>query len=74
MKVNIYSRDIEAAIKSDIITVHCPVTEENRGFINKGFISRMKDGAVLINTAKGSLVNERDLAEALRAGKLSARQ
>ena len=72
MKVNIYSRDIEAAIKSDIITVHCPVTEENRGFINKDFISRMKDGAALINTERGSLVNERDLAEALRAGKLSA--
>lgn len=72
MKVNIYSRDREAAIKSDIITVHCPTTEENKGFINKEFIGQMKDGAVLINTARGALVNERDLAEALCSGKLSA--
>ena len=35
MKVNIYSRDREAAIKSDILTVHCPATEENKGFIGK---------------------------------------
>lgn len=72
MKVNIYSRDIEAAMKSDIITVHCPATEENKGFINKEFIGHMKDGAIFINTARGALVNERDLAEALRTGKLSA--
>ena len=72
MKVNIYSRDIEAAMKSDIITVHCPATEENKGFINKEFIGHMKDGAIFINTARGALVNERALAEALRAGKLSA--
>lgn len=72
MKVNIYSRDREAAIKSDVLTVHCPATDENKGFINKDFIRQMKDGAILINTARGALVNERDLAEALRAGKLSA--
>lgn len=72
MKVNIYSRDREAALKSDILTVHCPATEGNKGFINKEFIGQMKDGAVLINTARGALVNERDLAEALCAGKLSA--
>ena len=72
MNVNIYSRDIEAAMKSDIITVHCPATEENKGFINKEFIGHMKDGAIFINTARGALVNERALAEALRAGKLSA--
>ena len=72
MKVNIYSRDREAAMKSDIITVHCPATEENRGFIDRDFIGQMKDGAVLINTARGALINEEDLAEALRSGKLSA--
>ena len=57
MKVNIYSRDREAAMKSDIITVHCPATEENRGFIDRDFIGQMKDGAVLINTARGALIN-----------------
>ena len=59
-------------MKSDIITVHCPATEENRGFIDRDFIGQMKDGAVLINTARGALINEEDLAGALRSGKLSA--
>lgn len=72
MKVNIYSRDPEAAVTSDFLTLHCPATAENRGFINREFISRMKDGAVLINTARGALINEADLAEALRSGKIAA--
>ena len=70
MKVNIYSNDPEVTIKSDIITLHCPATKENMGFVNKNFINNMKDGAILINTARGSLINEEDLAYALKTGKL----
>lgn len=72
MKVNIYSRDPEAAIRSDYISLHCPCTDENRGFINKEFIEKMLPGACIINTARGALINENDVAEALKSGRLSA--
>ena len=71
MKVNVYSRDEDAAVKSDVVSLSCPLTEENRGMIDAEFIARMKDGAILINTARGGLVDEAALAEALRTGKLA---
>lgn len=72
MTVHVYSKDREAAIQADILSLHCPATEENAGFINKEFLGQMKNGAILINTARGTLLNEQDVAEALKSGKLAA--
>jgi D-3-phosphoglycerate dehydrogenase len=62
---------IEEAVKdADFISVHMNLSEENRGFINKNFISKLKKGAVIINTARGGLVNEADVADACKSGQL----
>jgi len=53
---------------SDAVTLHCPLTPDTEGLINRSSLARMKSSAFLINTARGKLVVERDLADCLNAG------
>ncbi|HEY9148605.1 MAG TPA: 2-hydroxyacid dehydrogenase [Gammaproteobacteria bacterium] len=54
----------------DVLSLHCPLTEATRGLIGAAELALMKPGAILINTARGGIVDEQALAEALRAGRL----
>ena len=56
---------------ADFVTVHCPLTENTAGLINKDFIAKLKKGACVINTARGGVANEDDIAAALKDGTLS---
>lgn len=58
--------------KSDVISLHCPLFESTQGIINKNNIAKMKDGVIIINTSRGPLVVEEDLAQALNSGKVYA--
>lgn len=58
--------------KSDIVSLHCPLTENTKELINRDTLSKMKNGAVLVNTGRGGLVNESDLANALNCGRIAA--
>ncbi len=61
----------EVFAQSDVVSLHCPQTDENLGFVNQALLSQMKSSAILINTARGSLINETDLAAALNAGEIA---
>jgi glycerate dehydrogenase len=56
---------------SDVVSLHCPLTNDNREFVNADLIGIMKKTAFLINTSRGQLVNEQDLAEALKQGRIA---
>ncbi|MGF1484950.1 MAG: D-2-hydroxyacid dehydrogenase [Opitutales bacterium] len=56
--------------RADVISLHCPQTPETTHLVNQALLRRMKPTAVLVNTARGGLVNEADLAEALQAGRI----
>lgn len=83
MKVLVYTRtpkedarvtfvSLDELLKiSDIVTPHCPLNDESHEMFNKNTFAKMKDGAYFINTARGGVVNEQDLANALKSGKLS---
>ena len=56
---------------ADVVSLHCPQTAENTGFVDAALLARMKSSAFLLNTGRGALINEQDLATALRNGQLA---
>ncbi len=64
--------DLETVLKnSDILSLHCPLTPENEKFLNRDRINWMKESAFLINTSRGPLVDEHDLAKSLNEGRIA---
>jgi glycerate dehydrogenase len=61
----------ELYAKSDVISLHCPLTEQNRGLINKESINKMKTEVIIINNSRGPLIHEDDLAHALNNNKVA---
>ena len=62
----------EILAEADIISLHCPLFPSTEGMINRETIARMKDGVILLNTGRGPLIVEQDLADALNSGKVYA--
>jgi glycerate dehydrogenase len=58
--------------KADVISLHCPLFPSTKGLINSNSIAKMKDGVIIINTSRGPLIEEQDLADALNSGKVGA--
>lgn len=57
--------------ESDVVSLHCPLTPQNKGMVNAALLAKMKRSAFLINTSRGLLVNEKDLADALNRGTIA---
>lgn len=62
----------ELLAQSDVISLHCPLFPQTQNLINAETIAKMKDGAIIINTSRGPVINEADLATALKSGKIYA--
>jgi glycerate dehydrogenase len=62
----------EVFTESDFISLNCPLTAENKEFVNSALLSKMKSTSVLINTGRGGLISEQNLAEALNSGQIAA--
>ena len=62
----------EIFAQADILSLHCPLTEETNHLINAGSIGKMKDGVVIVNTSRGALVNTEDLIQGIKSGKVGA--
>lgn len=71
MKAAVEVKLHELFMQADFISVHCPLTASNNGFINKELLELMKPTAYLINTSRGQLIVEKDLADALQKNKLA---
>lgn len=86
MKVCVYSSKPQFALPSgikkmeldelfgecDVVSLHCPLTPDTKKMVNANRLSKMKPNAILINTGRGPLINEQDLADALNEGKIAA--
>lgn len=65
--------DLDTLLReSDVVSLHCPLFPETAQMINADAIAKMKDGVILLNCSRGGLLNEQDVADALRSGKISA--
>ncbi|MDP0495316.1 MAG: D-2-hydroxyacid dehydrogenase [Verrucomicrobiota bacterium JB024] len=68
-----WANSVEEVFESaDLVSLHCPQTPANTGFVNAALLGRMRPGSMLVNTARGGLIKEHDLAAALREGPLAA--
>jgi len=64
--------DIETVFRqSDVVSLHCPITKDNAGFVNRRLLGLMKPSALLINTSRGGLIDEAALADALNSGAIA---
>jgi phosphoglycerate dehydrogenase-like enzyme len=70
---NVELVDLETALaRSDFVSLHLPMTRENHHVINRERLTRMKRGVMIVNTARGPLINEADLCAALKSGQVAA--